>query len=469
MKIEFFKLALAFIIFGNISAFASDFCISDIRISGNKKTKDFTILRELPFRNGDVISLNELIQKVEVAKEHLDNTSLFNYVFINYFPDTTDLELSACTPVIIHINVEERWYIWPQVRLKLEDRNLSSWLKESDWDRITLGWGARIYNVFGVRHKITASHYFGYEKGGRLGYTNIALNRERTQMLGFNAMALYNRTLNTQSLDNKVVYVKDANAFIDRTVAGGVSYTFRPGIRATHTIHANYSWTHIGDTVLEINKDYWGTENVVNNTFNVSYIFNYEHRDYFAYPTKGYFIGTELAGVSADDLRFSFASLNVKLQYYNEILPRLYWSSRLNTTVSFKNKKAYLYDQFVGYEDKTLAGYDYYVIDGQHNILLNNDLRYAIMPKRIVNLSFIKGLSNFRKIHFSLYAKLMYDFGYVHNSYAHPSNTLANTFLYGYGAGLDLVSYYDIVLNVSYAFNKMGEGGFFFGIKAPIF
>jgi hypothetical protein len=63
----------------------------------------------------------------------------------------------------------------------------------------------------------------------------------------------------------------------------------------------------------------------------------------------------------------------------------------------------------------------------------------------------------------------MYDFGYVHNSYAHPTNTLANTFLYGYGAGLDLLTYYDIVLNVSYAFNRMGEGGFFFGIKAPIF
>jgi outer membrane protein assembly factor BamA len=460
-------ITLALIICGNISA--SDFCISDIHISGNNKTKEFIILRELPFRKGDVIQLNELIQKVEIAKEHLDNTSLFNYVFIDYFPDTTATGFLDCVPVIVNIRVEERWYIWPQVSLKLEDRNLSNWLKERDWNRITIGWGTRIYNMFGIRHKITASHYFGYEKGGRIGYTNIALDRKNTKLLGFNAMALYNRTLNTQSHDNKVIYVKDIDDFIDKTVSGGLSYTYRPGIRATHTINANYSWTHIGDTVLELNKDYWGTENTINNSLTASYIFDYEHRDYFAYPTKGYFIGTEFVGVTADKMRFFFVSLNIKLQYYKEILPRLYWSSRLNATVSYKNKKAYLYDKFVGYEDKILVGYDYYVIDGQHNMILNNDLRYNIMPKKIVNLSFINGLSNFKKIHFSLYAKLMYDFGYVYNSYVNPSNTLANTFLYGYGTGLDLVTYYDIVLNASYAFNRMGEGGFFFGIKAPIF
>ena len=449
--------------------FAADFCISDIYISGNKKTKDFIILRELPFRKGDVYEVGRFIDEVKVAKEHLDNTSLFNYVFINYRPDTLSIDSSECIPVIVDIDVEERWYIWPQVSLKLEDRNLSSWLKESDWNRITIGWGARIYNVFGIRHKITASHYFGYEDGGRLGYDNIALNKGRTQMLGFNVLALFNHTLNTQSVNNKLIYVKDADDFIDRTVAGSVSYTYRPGIRATHTVNLDYSRTQLADTVLWVNKDYWGTENLVNTTFKLEYILNYEHRDYFAYPTKGYFIGAEVSAVTADKMHFFFGSLNLKLQYYKEILPRLYWSSRLNTTVSFKNKRAYIYDQFVGYEDRALTGYDYYVIDGQHNVLLNNDLRYVLMPKRIVNLSFIRGLSNFRKIHFSLYAKLMYDMGYVYDSYALSSNTLANSFLYGYGAGLDLVTYYDITLNVSYAFNKMREGGFFFGIKAPIF
>jgi outer membrane protein assembly factor BamA len=448
---------------------ASRFRISGIRISGNKKTKDFTVLRELPFRTGDTVSPEELLRKVEVAREHLDNTSLFNYVYISYSPDTAAIASPGCIPVTVSISVEERWYIWPQVSLKLEDRNLSSWLKERDGDRITVGWGARIYNVFGIRHKITASHYFGYEKGGRVGYTGIALDRERTQMLGFNAAALYNRTINAVSADNRVVYVKDTDGFIDRTVAGGLSYTYRPGIRATHTVNVDYSWTHVGDTVLKINRDYWGTDNTVNGSLSLSYIFSYEHRDYFAYPTKGYFIGMELAGVTADNADFFFASLNMKLQYYREVLPRLYWGSRLNATASFKNRKAYIYDRFMGYEERVLTGYDYYVIDGQHCVLLNNDLRYAIMPKRIVNLSFIRGLSNFRKIHFSLYAKLMYDAGYVRNACAAPDNTLANTFLYGYGAGLDIVTYYDIVLNVSYAFNRMGEGGFFFGIKAPIF
>ena len=91
------------------------------------------------------------------------------------------------------------------------------------------------------------------------------------------------------------------------------------------------------------------------------------------------------------------------------------------------------------------------------------------MPKKIFNLMPSKESAKFTKIHFSLYARLCYDIGYVHNSYKLSSDKLANTFLWGSGIGLDLVTYYDIILNCSYAINKMGEGAFYFGIKAPIF
>jgi hypothetical protein len=91
------------------------------------------------------------------------------------------------------------------------------------------------------------------------------------------------------------------------------------------------------------------------------------------------------------------------------------------------------------------------------------------MPQRIVNLSSSERTAKFTKIHFALYAKLTFDIGYVNDKYRHYTNTLANTFLWGSGIGIDLVTYYDIIINCSYAINKMGESAFYFGIKAPIF
>jgi outer membrane protein assembly factor BamA len=458
-------ISLALAICGNL--IASDICISDIRISGNKKTKDFTIMRELPFRKGDIMPEDRLIFQLNMATEHLNNTSLFNYVYIDYIPDSLDRE--DCISCIVTVRVEERWYYWPQVNIKLEDRNLSNWLHEKDFNRITIGWGLRVYNVFGMRHKITASHYFGFEKGLRLAYSNIALDKERTKMLGFSVSALFNKTLNIKSEDDRVVYMKDPDHFLDKTLESIISYTYRPGIRNTHSIDVGYQRVHLGDTILKINKDYWGADHLINNTFMLSYKYSYEHRDYIVYPTKGHYVGTEITGITADKMRFFYGELNLKLQYYEEILPRWFWSSRLNAGATFKNKHAYIYDRHVGYEEKNMIGYDYYVIDGQHHTTLNNDIRFLIMPKKIFNFGSSGKTPKFTKIHFSLYAKLSYDIGYVHNSHKSNTNTLANTFLWGSGIGLDLVTYYDIVLNCSYAINKMGKGGFHFGIKAPIF
>ena len=446
---------------------ATDICISEICISGNKKTKDFIILRELPFQAGDVLPEDELIYKLQIATNHLNNTSIFNYVDVDYKPTFSDED--NCLTCIVTIKVEERWYYWPEVRLKLEDRNFSSWLKEKDLTRTTIGWGLRAENVFGLRHTLSANHYFGYKKGFRMSYSNIALDKNRTKMLGISLVSLYNKTMNIISVNDKVIYVKDPERYLDKTFEGGINYAYRPGIRNTHAFYLGYKRTRLQDTVLKMNKHYWGSEKLIDNFYTFAYNYSHEHRNFIAYPTKGYFAGTEVKSVTADNLHFFYGSVNLRLQYYDEFAPRWFWSSRLNTGATFKNKRAYIYDQHVGYDEKNIMGYDYYVIDGQHFSILNNDIRFCLMPQRIINLSSSEKALKFTKIHFALYAKFSLDIGYVYDKYRNTTNTLANTFLWGSGIGLDLVTYYDIVLNCNYAINKMGEGAFFFGIKASIF
>jgi hypothetical protein len=63
---------------GDIATKKSPFTISRIIINGNKKTKSYIILRELPFKEKDTVSLPDLVSKFDIARQQLYNTRLFN-------------------------------------------------------------------------------------------------------------------------------------------------------------------------------------------------------------------------------------------------------------------------------------------------------------------------------------------------------------------------------------------------------
>jgi len=53
---------------------ANLFTIREIAISGNNKTKESVILRELPFQSGEIYNLSDLVKEFEIARKQLLNT-----------------------------------------------------------------------------------------------------------------------------------------------------------------------------------------------------------------------------------------------------------------------------------------------------------------------------------------------------------------------------------------------------------
>ncbi len=51
--------------------------ISDLFLTGFKKTKPYIIQREVPFKKGQSIATSELGEKLKLSKQQLMNTSLF--------------------------------------------------------------------------------------------------------------------------------------------------------------------------------------------------------------------------------------------------------------------------------------------------------------------------------------------------------------------------------------------------------
>ena len=97
--------------------------IADITINGNKRTKAFVIEREIPFKQGDYISVSELEKKLILAQQQIMNISLFTNVSVFIHSRQAGL-------VFINIDVKERWYFFPLPYFKLVDRNFNQWWVE---------------------------------------------------------------------------------------------------------------------------------------------------------------------------------------------------------------------------------------------------------------------------------------------------------------------------------------------------
>lgn len=72
----------------------------------------------------------------------------------------------------------------------------------------------------------------------------------------------------------------------------------------------------------------------------------------------------------------------------------------------------------------------------------------------------------FATIPFSFYINIFGDAGYVEDTqFSNVSNTnnrLPNSWLVGYGLGIDFVSYYDIIIRLDYLFKKFRESPVYF-------
>ena len=96
----------------------SNYIIREITVSGNKKTRDEIILRELSFHSGESFTPEDLTNRMEAGRKQLMNTALFHQVLVaakDFKGDT----------IHILVEVKERWYIFPVPYFKPVDRNIN--------------------------------------------------------------------------------------------------------------------------------------------------------------------------------------------------------------------------------------------------------------------------------------------------------------------------------------------------------
>ena len=151
--------------------------IDQIKISGNKRTKENIITRELSLKKGLTISKEDLISIIEEDKRKVINTDLFNEVNFS-------IKIIRENHLELIIDVIESFYWIPNLIFELSDRNFNDWWENfnHDFKRINYGMGLLQYNLsgrgdvmemlfrLGFIREIYASYYKPYlskkQKGG---------------------------------------------------------------------------------------------------------------------------------------------------------------------------------------------------------------------------------------------------------------------------------------------------------------
>ncbi|MEO5674428.1 MAG: BamA/TamA family outer membrane protein [Chitinophagales bacterium] len=431
--------------------------VDHIVIEGNKRTRNQTILRELTFTSGDTLPADDLMNQLELSRNHVMNTGLFHEVIMNiekWNHDTVD----------ISVTVKERWYVLPLPAANLYDRSFNVWWVEHDHDLRWLQAGIRFYqkNLSGRNDQFQATALFGYQRRLEATYSLPYFDRVQKHGISVSASYVQSRSLTYRIDSNKELIYADVNSFQRSVFQTGVNLFFKPGLNYRYTLTAGYKNSEIADTIAALNPDYFLGGRTKQQFLYARVSFTRDFRDIVSYPLQGNFLD-----VSLSKLGFGiFGTVDLweattAFSQYVQLRPKWYLASINKVKVSFPTTQPYNLQRGLGYGNDYVAGYEYFAIDGQSWGFTKLDLKNRIVNfhlKSSPKNPFLKGA----RIPFVLYAKIYLDAGYVSNAHAFDYNTLDNQLLVGGGAGIDLVLLYDTTFRFEYSINKLGERGLFF-------
>jgi outer membrane protein assembly factor BamA len=456
-----FQIFVVIIFWQQIALTQNDFVvITQITIQGNDKTKPEAILREIDFSVNDTIALIKLATVLLENEKRLKSTGLFSEVNINLKNWNPDIK-----EVNVHILVKEGWYVYPYVIFELADRNFNVWAKEFDYSIQRLNYGIALthINFTGGKDKFKAKLQFGFTGKYELYYEYPYFKNG----WGFasNLFYSYNKEISYKTIENRPLFYKaeDERNLLSH-IRGSFAITKRKSAFTFHTARLSYYYGKVDKEIpLRFNEDYFLYGNSILQFLRFEYEFVYNKLRYPLYPELGYFIKINFKKDGFGRSK-SYNNTSVFAEYSKHwnFLKRFIYSTRIKIKGNLqRNRIPYLYTQALGYENDVVTGYQLYVIDGTDFALMNNSLKCNIFKKDFYFKKWVP--KKLRPFSTQVFLRFNGDFSYVNEPFNKINNPLSNSFLYGFGPGLDIVFFHNMILSFDFSFNAQGESGFFAG------
>lgn len=439
-------------------SFPSTLFVASISIYGNKKTKDFILLREIPFKQGDTLSPEQLAKQLVIARQQLVNTSLFLDVDVY-------IENRYGQFVFITVFVKERWYILPLPYIRYVDPNFNTWWVTYHHSAERLNYGVKFLhnNLTGRNDKFTLWLITGFSKQFAIKYERPFFDAALKN--GYSVLFNYNnqRELNyATSLNKQQFFRPDSLFYLRKSIRAEAGYIYRPGLHIRHIFRAGYIYEDIADTIFALNKNYFADGKTKESFPYIGYTFEYNNADYNAYPTKGFLSSATILhrGISKT---MNLTQLQFISSYTIPVLPKTQVQFKEGAIINLPFKQPFYNKAMFGYGNGGIfmRGYEYYVVDGDYGIVTRATLQHEIFSTSRMLGTNAKNRIN---VPFRFYAKLYGDAGYAYSENS-GNNILNNKMLFSWGLGIDMVTAYDFVFKFDYSFNQLGGNGLFIHVR----
>lgn len=430
--------------------------VNTITINGLNKTKESIVLRELDFVVGDTLWLSDMPIRLELNKNRILSTALFNLAEVNVVNWDTDLRQADIT-----FDLVEAWYIYPSPIFELADRNFNVWWNEQgrSLDRVNYGMRLDHINLTGHKDYLKLKFQRGYTPKYEIKYIYPYLDKE--QRWGMEASIFYstNKEISYVTLNNKPTFISavDDRIILKRFRVGG-GLTRRVGLFAYHSLKLEYHHNQVDQLIADNNPDYFLQGDTDLKFLLLDYQFKIDQREFSIYPHGGYLLELQAKQEGFGLLgTFDNTLISGKLALYHR------WQDRWIISNTFKGKYNINRDQIafanntgLGYGEDYIRGYELYVQDGTDYVYNLSYVSFKFVDK-VLNYGRLMPLDQFKLMALQVHLRMQVHLGYVHEPSYQLTNEQNNRLLIGYGPALDILIYNNFLFQLEYTFNHLNE------------
>lgn len=452
---------------------------SEAKVTGNKHTKSWFIVRELDFKIGDTLTAihdkskktnkgfrfmpgdsTELFLRLKYSRDNIINTKLFVTV------DLTVEQIDANFYRLL-IDVTERHYWWIFPVLKLNAPNFNEWLRDPDLADLSMGLFFSENNLFGIGHQTSIVGYVGKSYAAAWGYRVPWIGQGKKT--GLTVAAAYQNlyTVEYGSLENKRQMLYEDNSF--QNVKVGVALDLRPDLYHYGTLKLSGEWVSISDSLYSLDTNFLAKSEKSNLTMSFYADYAYDNRNSKSYPLSGSymraFVNKIGLGLLSKDVDYFYYGID--FHFYQKLSDRWYVAEMFKLENSSGQNHPYYYQLNMSYKDDFIRGYDLFTLKGDEMYYFRNNLKYALVKPSVRKGKDGEEITGFKALQYAFYLNAFADAGYVVNDFT-VDNPYTNKMLFSWGLGLDFVTYYDMVFRFEYAFTSIGTNGFFIGFGMGI-
>ncbi len=406
------------------------FFIDSIKISGNDKTEDFIILRELTFKEGDSVSASLL----QYNRDRVFSLNLFTKVEIN--------QVEKDSFNFVNIDVSESWYIYPIPFINRADKSM---------DKYSYGMSFLYKNFRGRNDNIGFVVSLGYDPFFAVMYDNPAFIYN--EALGFTTGLSFT---NANNKNSNAEFLNGEN-YKNRFYSGFVNLYKR--LDQFNLLSLSASFDYIEPKTENYFTGLTASSKKIDRTISFGGGYTYDSRDLKQFAQSGIYAGIMFMhkGFGISDINYNVIAADYR--QHEKVLGELSTRWRL----AFRHTAGRLvpfYDfSYLGY-DETVRGHSLDKREGNNFVISSFEISYPVIKDFDFSIKLPLLPQSLTSARIGLFITAFTDAGHAFNN---NYRFKIKDFYAGYGAGIAILFLPYNAIRFEYAFGNKGRGEFLIG------